>query len=200
MPVLRVLNSALRRRVSALYCSRGGCFVALGRRGLANCVLLLSLNYFWRMTGLSRVCYTEKASPTRHRPEHQHNARSNRRKQCSPNLSRVYLSTLWLCRFPVVATSWLRQSKQAKPQRLCSHCQGWQEHTNHTCSYVTICRSILPLALGCRVGVWFGFVRAALLPAVGPWTVALGVALGAMPGRCCFLCVTRIIHVATKKS
>ena len=31
------------------------------------------------------VCYTEKASPTRHRPEHQHNARSNRRKQCSPN-------------------------------------------------------------------------------------------------------------------
>ena len=23
------------------------------------------------------MCYTEKASPTRHRPEHQHNARSN---------------------------------------------------------------------------------------------------------------------------
>ena len=31
------------------------------------------------------VCYTEKASPTGHRPERQHNARSNRRKQCSPN-------------------------------------------------------------------------------------------------------------------
>ena len=31
------------------------------------------------------LCYTEKASPTRHRPERQHNARSNRRKQCSPN-------------------------------------------------------------------------------------------------------------------
>ena len=29
------------------------------------------------------MCYTEKAAPTRHRPEHQHNARANRRKQCS---------------------------------------------------------------------------------------------------------------------
>ena len=35
--------------------------------------------------GALSVCYTEKASPTRHRPERQHNARSNRRKQCSPN-------------------------------------------------------------------------------------------------------------------
>ena len=34
--------------------------------------------------------YTEKASPTRHRPEHQHNARSNRRKQCSPNETKPY--------------------------------------------------------------------------------------------------------------
>ena len=30
-------------------------------------------------------CYTEKATPARHRPERQHNARSNRRKQRSPN-------------------------------------------------------------------------------------------------------------------
>ena len=38
------------------------------------------------------VCYTEKASPTRHRPERQHNARSNsnRRKQCSPNETKPY--------------------------------------------------------------------------------------------------------------
>ena len=34
---------------------------------------------------LPYVCYTEKATPARHRPERQHNARSNRRKQCSPN-------------------------------------------------------------------------------------------------------------------
>ena len=35
-------------------------------------------------------CYTEKASPTRHRPERQHNARANRRKQCSPNETKPY--------------------------------------------------------------------------------------------------------------
>ena len=36
------------------------------------------------------VCYTEKATPARHRPERQHNARSNRRKQCSPNGTKPY--------------------------------------------------------------------------------------------------------------
>ena len=51
----------------------------------------------------------------------------------------------------------------------------------------TICRSILPFARGCRVGVWVGFVWAALLPAVGTCVV---LAFGAMPGRCCFLRVT----------
>ena len=45
----------------------------------------------------------------------------------------------------------------------------------------------MPFARGCRVGVWFGFVRAALLPAVGTCVV---LAFGAMPGRCCFLRVT----------
>ena len=30
-------------------------------------------------------CYTEKATPARHRPERQDNACANRRKQCSPN-------------------------------------------------------------------------------------------------------------------
>ena len=38
----------------------------------------------------SSGCYTEKASPTRHRPERQHNARSNRKKQCSPNETKPY--------------------------------------------------------------------------------------------------------------
>ena len=38
--------------------------------------------FFW--------CYTEKAAPTRHRPERQHNARPNRRKQCSPNETKPY--------------------------------------------------------------------------------------------------------------
>ena len=37
-----------------------------------------------------RLCYTEKAAPTRHRPERQHNARANRRKQCSPNETKPY--------------------------------------------------------------------------------------------------------------
>ena len=36
--------------------------------------------------------------------------------------------------------------------------------------------------------VWFGFVRAALHPAVGTCVV---LAFGAMPGRCCFLRVTQ---------
>ena len=36
------------------------------------------------------LCYTEKATPTRHRPERQPNARSNRRKQCSPNETKPY--------------------------------------------------------------------------------------------------------------
>ena len=36
------------------------------------------------------LCYTEKAAPTRHRPERQHNARANRRKQCSPNETKPY--------------------------------------------------------------------------------------------------------------
>ena len=64
----------------------------------------------------------------------------------------------------------------------------------HAAWGVTICRSILPLARGCRVGVWFGFVRAALLPAVGTCVV---LAFGAMPGRCCFLRVTlsRTMHM-----
>ena len=72
--------------------------------------------------------------------------------------------------------------------------------------------SSLPFARGCRVGVWFGSVGAALLPAVGTCVV---LAFGAVPGRlspcntlksnrpttnlpyltkppttpCCFLCV-----------
>ena len=57
----------------------------------------------------------------------------------------------------------------------------------HAAWGVTICRSSLPFARGCRVGVWFGFVGAALLPAVGSCVV---LAFGAMPGRCCFLLVT----------
>ena len=36
------------------------------------------------------LCFTEKAAPTRHRPERQHNARANRRKQCSPNETKPY--------------------------------------------------------------------------------------------------------------
>ena len=58
----------------------------------------------------------------------------------------------------------------------------------HAAWGVTICRSTLPFARGFRVVVWFRFVRAALLPAVGTCVV---LAFGAMPGRCCFLRVTQ---------
>ena len=47
--------------------------------------------------------------------------------------------------------------------------------------------SSLPFARVCRLGAWFGFDGAALLPAVGTCVV---LAFGAMPGRCCFLRVT----------
>ena len=57
----------------------------------------------------------------------------------------------------------------------------------HAAWGLTICRSSLPFARGCRVGVWVGFVGAALLPAVGTCGV---LAFGAVPGRCCFLRVT----------
>ena len=46
---------------------------------------------------------------------------------------------------------------------------------------------ILPFAQGCRVGVWFGFIRAALLPAVGTCVV---LSFGVLLGWCCFLRVT----------
>ena len=36
------------------------------------------------------MCYTEKATPARHRPERQHIARTNRRKQCSPTETKLY--------------------------------------------------------------------------------------------------------------
>ena len=45
---------------------------------------------------------------------------------------------------------------------------------------VTVCSSSLPFARECRLGVWFGFVGAALLPAVATCVV---LAFGAMPGR-----------------
>ena len=57
----------------------------------------------------------------------------------------------------------------------------------HAAWGVTICRSILPFARGCRVGVWFGFVGAALLPAVGTCVV---LAFRAVTAWCCFLRVT----------
>ena len=58
----------------------------------------------------------------------------------------------------------------------------------HAAWGVAVSRIVLPLARGCRVGVWFGFVRAALLPAVGTCVV---LSFGVMPGWFCFLRVTR---------
>ena len=39
---------------------------------------------------INSMCYTEKATPARHRPERQNNACANRRKQCSPNETKSY--------------------------------------------------------------------------------------------------------------
>ena len=55
---------------------------------------------------------------------------------------------------------------------------------------------ILPFARGCRVGVGFGFVRAALLPAVGTCVV---LSFGVMPGWCCFLRVNNVLHGESSK-
>ena len=49
---------------------------------------------------------------------------------------------------------------------------------------VAICRIILSFAWECRIGVWFGFDRSALLLAVGACVV---LSFEAMPGLCCFL-------------
>ena len=60
------------------------------------CCHMLSVFPCWEKRPPRRVhyflrgsCYTEKASPTRHRPERQHNARPNH-KQCSPNETKPY--------------------------------------------------------------------------------------------------------------
>ena len=53
-------------------------------------------------------------------------------------------------------------------------------HTYDTIHKPRGCRGSLPFAQECRLGVWFGFVGAALLPAVGTCVVLV---FGAMPGR-----------------
>ena len=67
----------------------------------------------------------------------------------------------------------------------------------HAAWGVTISRSSLPFPRGCRVGVWFGSVGAALLPAVGSCVV---LAFGAMPGRCCFLRVTHMYATRARQT
>ena len=44
----------------------------------------------WPRTPQAWACYTEKATPARHRPERQYNACDNRRKQCSPDEIKSY--------------------------------------------------------------------------------------------------------------
>ena len=43
-----------------------------------------------RILSMLSMCHTEKATPARHRPERQYNARAKRRKQCSPNETKSY--------------------------------------------------------------------------------------------------------------
>ena len=172
-------------------------------------------------TRACELCYTEKATPARHRPERQHNARSNRRKQRSPNETKPYanptpprkrqttptnghtprrrthVSRTQECALTRPVTSRAATQYLYSPRRCQCPC-GYGYVIIHTCvrahscvretcvrrlqaaSGVTICRSSLPFARECRLGVWFGFVGAALLPAVGTCVV---LAFGAMPGR-----------------
>ena len=52
------------------------------------------------------------------------------------------------------------------------------------CVGEAVCRIIVSFARVRRIGVWFGFVRSALLHAVAACIV---LSFGAMPGLCCFL-------------
>ena len=105
-PVLRTGYVVMVEGLTCLHgCVQYGC-----------CVVVVNLSWPWMSVGrlrdtalvrcglcvngggvLADVCYTEKASPTRHRPEHQHNARSNRRKQCSPNETKPYSKLADVC-------------------------------------------------------------------------------------------------------
>ena len=79
-----------------------------------------------------------------------------------------------------------RQTVEAEDIFSCKkQCGANDAKPNHTT--INLQFASLPFARVCRVGVWFGFVGAALLPAVGTFVV---LAFGAMPGRCCFLRVT----------
>ena len=62
----------------------------------------------------------------------------------------------------------------------------------HTRLGVSICRTIISFARVYRVGVWFRFVRSALLLAVVTYVVLL---FEVMPGLCCFVCVTHGWHI-----
>ena len=55
------------------------------RRLLLSLQITVCVASYFAWCFFSYVCYTEKATTARHRPERQHNARSNCRKQCGPN-------------------------------------------------------------------------------------------------------------------
>ena len=51
----------------------------------------------WILKSTATMCYTEKATPARHRPERQYNACPNRRKQCSTNETKTYSKPATMC-------------------------------------------------------------------------------------------------------
>ena len=96
-----VVTRLVTRHVRAHSCVRETCVTRrkqlgawsvrfVGWANWVDCRCLL----FFVFLGVARrlelsPCTTEKATAARHRPERQHNARSNRRKQCSPNKTNV---------------------------------------------------------------------------------------------------------------
>ena len=128
------------------------------------------------------LCYTEKASPTRHRPERQHNARSNRRKQCSPNETKPY-------------------SKPTLPRRFL--CIEWRSANNAVAHVLATAEVVHRFPTSSSVHNLSSTepsvtqhlpTRSALLLAVGTF-VALS--FEAMPGLCCFLRVTHACVAVT---
>ena len=110
-------------------------------------------------------CNTEKAPLARHRPERQHNAGSNRRKQCSPNETKPYSKPT------------LPRKRQTTPTN--GHTpRRWKP--THTRLTYTICAGVSRWSM-------VGFVRSALLLAFGTCIV---LSFEAMPGLCFFLRVT----------
>ena len=164
------------------------------------------------------MCYTEKATPAKHRPERQYNACANRGKQCSPNETKSYSNptpprkrqnnptnshTPRRMKPTHTRLTYTRMRPHAGDHPVPVHTERhnpskvWtQRQSGLPLRAVTSqgqrhrCRSSRKQAFVrvYRVGVRFGFFRFALLLADG---ICMVLSFEAMPGLCCFLRVTQ---------